>query len=49
MAGQGRRTDGDGGDLDALLDMCCVGIFGVHVLENLLAAEGVDECGPACS
>ena len=38
-----RRTDGDGRDLDALLDVGRVGVLGVLVLEHLLAAERVYE------
>jgi hypothetical protein len=43
-----QRTDGDGLDLDALLDMGCVGIIRILVLEDLLPAQRVHEGGPAC-
>jgi hypothetical protein len=42
------RTDGDGLDLDAFLDMGSAGVVGLLVRENGLAAESVDEGGPAC-
>jgi hypothetical protein len=44
-----RHTDGDGLDLDALLDMCRCGVIRLLVLEDLLAAERVDEGCPACA
>ncbi len=39
------RTDGDGLNLDAVFDVSIVGIIGILVLENVLAAEGVDKGG----
>lgn len=41
------HTDGHGLDLDAVLDMGAVGVVGVLVADHRLAAEGVDESGPA--
>lgn len=41
------HTDGHGLDLDAVLDMGAVGVVGVLVADHRLAAEGVDEGGPA--
>lgn len=43
------RTDGDGLDLNALLDVRYGRVVRLLVLEDLLATEGVDECGPACA
>jgi len=43
------RTDSDGLDLDALLDVGRVGVIRVLVLEDLLSAERVHEGGPACA
>jgi hypothetical protein len=37
------RTDGDGLDLDTVFDVSIVGIIGILVLEDVLAAEGVDK------
>ena len=42
-----RRTDGDGLDLDALLEMCRRRVVRLFVCEDLLAAERVDKGGPA--
>lgn len=42
------RTDGDGLDLNALLNVGGGGIVGVLVREHGLATECVDEGGPAC-
>ena len=42
------RTDGDGLDLDALLNMSGGGVVGLLVAEDGLAAEGVDEGGASC-
>lgn len=42
-----KRTNCDGLDLDALLDVGGRGIIGVLMGENLFAAEGVDEGGTA--
>lgn len=41
------RTDCHGLDLDAVLDMGAVGVIGVLVADNRLAAESVDEGGSA--
>lgn len=41
------RTDGDGLDLDTLLDMRSRRVVGLLVGEHRLAAERVDEGGPA--
>lgn len=46
MPGQ-YRTDCDGLNLDAVLDVGIVGIIGVLVLEDVLTAEGVDKGGAA--
>jgi len=42
------HTDGDGLNLDALLDVGGGGVIGFLVGEDALAAERVDEGGPAC-
>lgn len=49
VCGSSSRTDGKGLDLDALLDVRVGSIVGFLVLEDRLAAEGVDKGGPACS
>lgn len=41
------RTDGDGLDLDALLDVSGGRVVRLLMAENGFAAEGVDEGGPA--
>lgn len=41
------RTDGDGLDLDTLLDMGGVGVVRLLVRQDALAAQCVDEGGPA--
>lgn len=41
------RTDGDGLDSDALLEVCISRVIGVLALEDFLSAEGVDEGGPS--
>jgi hypothetical protein len=43
------RTNGDGLDLDAILDVGTIGIVRLLVRQDALAAEGVDEGGSACS
>ena len=43
-----KRTDSNGLDLDALLDVGGVGVIAVLVGEDGLPAEGVDEGSPAC-
>lgn len=43
-----RRTDGQGLDLDTLLDMGRVRVIAVLMSEDGLVAEGVDEGGSAC-
>jgi NCAIR mutase (PurE)-related protein len=45
---QRRRTDCDGLDLDALLDVGSAGVVRLLVLEDRLAAESVDECCATC-
>lgn len=40
-------TNGDGLDLDALLDVCDICVVRLLVLEHLLAAERVHEGGPS--
>ena len=42
------RTDGDGLDLDALLNMSGGSVVGLLVAEDGFAAEGVDEGGASC-
>lgn len=42
-----QRTDCDGLDLDALLNMCSCWVVDLLVSEHLLAAKGVDEGCPA--
>lgn len=39
------RTDCDGFDLDTVFDVGIVGIIRILVLENVLAAKGVDKGG----
>jgi len=41
------HTDGDGLDLDALLDVGSAGVVRLLVAEHGLAAEGIDKGGPA--
>ena len=41
------RTDSDGLDLNTLLDMGAVGVIRLLVRQNALAAQCVDEGGPA--
>lgn len=42
------RTNGDGLDPDALLEVCVGGVIGVLWLKDLLPAEGVDKGGSSC-
>lgn len=42
------RTDGDGLDLDAFLDVGGGRVVGLLMTEDSLVAEGVDEGGPSC-
>ncbi len=41
------RTDGDGLDLDAVLDMGGIRVVGFLVRQDSLTAEGVHKGGPA--
>jgi hypothetical protein len=41
--GDSQLTDGDGLDADTLLDVSVFSIVGILALQNLLAAESVDE------
>jgi hypothetical protein len=42
------RTDGDGRNLDAILNVGVRSIVGILVLQNTLAAKSVDEGSTAC-
>lgn len=43
-----KHTNGDGFDLDTLLNVSIGGIIGILTLQDLLVAQGVDECSSAC-
>jgi hypothetical protein len=47
LAETARHTDSDGLDLDTLLGSSIADIVALLVLEDVLAAERVDECGSA--
>ena len=42
------RTNGDGLDLDTILNVSIGGIVGILMREHILVAECVDEGGSAC-
>ena len=42
------RTDGDGLDLNTILDVGIASFISILMFQNTFTAEGVDECCPAC-
>ena len=47
--GESIRTNGDGLDLDTILDMGIARVIGILVLQDALAAQGIDKRRPAYS